>query len=114
MRKMREFVLMLQQFPDRFQAVRFFHLNNASWDVDSASLFFCTRLLDFPRKAYPTMPARVEYELTRLGRSLLVPIKQLGECATQNRQRIQAARDANDTQKTKNRKLSSDLHVRSR
>jgi DNA-binding HxlR family transcriptional regulator len=53
------------------------------------------------RKAYPTIPPRVEYELTRLGRSLLVPIKQLGEWATQNRQRIQAARDAYDTQKPK-------------
>jgi DNA-binding HxlR family transcriptional regulator len=45
------------------------------------------------RTAYPTIPPRVEYELTRLGRSLLIPIKQLGDWASQNRERIQAARE---------------------
>ena len=45
------------------------------------------------RTVYPAIPPRVEYELTRLGRSLLVPITQLGDWAAQNRERIQAARD---------------------
>ncbi len=55
------------------------------------------------RTVYPTIPPRVEYELTRLGRSLLVPITQLGDWAAQNRERIQAARDRYDAQNSKNR-----------
>lgn len=48
------------------------------------------------RTAYPTIPPRVEYELTQLGRSLLKPITQLGEWAGKNRERIQSARDKYD------------------
>jgi DNA-binding HxlR family transcriptional regulator len=48
------------------------------------------------RTVYPAVPPRVEYELTRLGRSLLVPITQLGDWAAQNREKIQAARDSYD------------------
>jgi DNA-binding HxlR family transcriptional regulator len=54
------------------------------------------------RTAYPTIPPRVEYELTKLGRSLLNPIKELGDWAGQNRERIQIARNRYDAQKTKN------------
>jgi DNA-binding HxlR family transcriptional regulator len=53
------------------------------------------------RTAYPTIPPRVEYELTRLGRSLLIPIKQLGDWAAQNRERIQAAREKYAAQSAK-------------
>lgn len=48
------------------------------------------------RTVYPTIPPRVEYQLTRLGRSLLVPIRSLGDWAAKNRERIQAARDKYD------------------
>jgi DNA-binding HxlR family transcriptional regulator len=54
------------------------------------------------RTAYPTIPPRVEYELTRLGRSLLKPIRQLGDWAGQNRERIQIARNRYDAHKPKN------------
>jgi DNA-binding HxlR family transcriptional regulator len=50
------------------------------------------------RTVYPTIPPRVEYELTKLGRSLLVPITGLGKWAAQNRERIQVAREKYDTQ----------------
>jgi DNA-binding HxlR family transcriptional regulator len=53
------------------------------------------------RTVYPTIPPRVEYALTKLGRSLLVPIRQLGDWAAQNRQRIQSARERYDTQISK-------------
>jgi DNA-binding HxlR family transcriptional regulator len=53
------------------------------------------------RTVYPTIPPRVDYELTRLGRSLLDPIKQLGAWASQNRERMQAARETYDTRRTK-------------
>jgi len=54
------------------------------------------------RTVYPTIPPRVEYELTKLGRSLLTPITGLGKWAGQNRERIQIARDRYDKQKVKN------------
>jgi DNA-binding HxlR family transcriptional regulator len=55
------------------------------------------------RTMYPTIPPRVEYELTKLGRSLLIPITGLGAWAAQNRERIQAARERYDVQNVKNR-----------
>jgi len=48
------------------------------------------------RKVYPTIPPRVEYKLTELGRDLLVPIHALVDWADKNRARIQAARDRFD------------------
>jgi len=50
------------------------------------------------RTVFPTVPPRVEYELTKLGRSLLEPIRGLGDWAARNRQRIQAARGQYDAQ----------------
>lgn len=47
---------------------------------------FCTR------SVFATVPPRVEYELTALGRDLLVPVKALGDWAVANRERIDAAR----------------------
>jgi DNA-binding HxlR family transcriptional regulator len=44
------------------------------------------------RTVYPSVPPRVEYELTRLGRSLLEPVSGLGTWARQNRAAIQEAR----------------------
>jgi DNA-binding HxlR family transcriptional regulator len=58
------------------------------------------------RTVYPTIPPRVEYELTKLGRSLLVPITGLGKWAGQNRERIQVAREKYDTQNSKDRARS--------
>jgi DNA-binding HxlR family transcriptional regulator len=53
------------------------------------------------RTVYPTIPPRVEYELTKLGRSLLNPIRELGDWAGQNREKIQMARNRYDAQKPK-------------
>ncbi|WP_416208057.1 winged helix-turn-helix transcriptional regulator [Chelativorans sp. M5D2P16] len=50
------------------------------------------------RTIYPTIPPRVEYELTDLGRELLVPVKALAEWVTANRERIEAARARFDRQ----------------
>jgi DNA-binding HxlR family transcriptional regulator len=53
------------------------------------------------RTAYPIIPPRVDYELTKLGRSLLVPITGLSDWASQNRKRIQTARERYDVQNSK-------------
>lgn len=47
---------------------------------------FCTRTV------FPTVPPRVDYELTKLGRDLLVPVRTLVDWAVTNRQRLEAAR----------------------
>jgi DNA-binding HxlR family transcriptional regulator len=44
------------------------------------------------RTVFPTIPPKVEYELTRLGRSLLEPVSGIGLWARQNRSAIQDAR----------------------
>jgi DNA-binding HxlR family transcriptional regulator len=44
------------------------------------------------RTVFPTVPPRVDYELTRLGRSLLEPVSGIGLWARQNRETIQEAR----------------------
>src|SRR5688500_10599615 len=44
------------------------------------------------RTVYPTIPPRVDYELTALGRSLLEPVSGLGLWARQNRPAIADAR----------------------
>jgi DNA-binding HxlR family transcriptional regulator len=48
------------------------------------------------RTVYPTIPPRVEYQLTKLGRSLLLPISGLESWARRNRQSIQDARENYD------------------
>jgi DNA-binding HxlR family transcriptional regulator len=49
------------------------------------------------RTVFPTIPPKVEYELTALGRSLLVPVSGIGLWARQNRAAIQQARQRFDT-----------------
>ena len=40
----------------------------------------------------PTIPPRVDYELTDLGRDLLVPVAELAQWAVRNKERVEAAR----------------------
>jgi DNA-binding HxlR family transcriptional regulator len=44
------------------------------------------------RTVYPTIPPRVDYELTELGHELLQPVQALGEWARKNTGRVNAAR----------------------
>ena len=49
------------------------------------------------RTVFPTIPPRVDYELTMLGRSLLEPVSGIGLWARQNRAAIHEARLRFDT-----------------
>jgi DNA-binding HxlR family transcriptional regulator len=49
------------------------------------------------RTVYPTIPPRVDYELTELGRELLVPVRALGAWARENMDRINDARQRFDS-----------------
>jgi DNA-binding HxlR family transcriptional regulator len=51
------------------------------------------------RTVFPTIPPRVDYELTKLGHSLLEPVSRLGLWARQNRAAIQDARGRFDAAK---------------
>jgi DNA-binding HxlR family transcriptional regulator len=44
------------------------------------------------RTVHPTIPPRVDYELTELGRDLLIPVKVLTTWAQENQARVEAAR----------------------
>ena len=50
------------------------------------------------RTVTPTIPPRVDYALTDLGRSLLAPVSALGEWAIANRAVVEASRHAFDAQ----------------
>ena len=54
------------------------------------------------RTVFPTIPPRVDYELTALGRDLLVPVSALGDWAIRNQPKIARAREQFDgaTKKT--------------
>jgi DNA-binding HxlR family transcriptional regulator len=48
------------------------------------------------RTLFPTVPPRVDYALTPLGKDLLVPVAALADWAEAHREKIQAARDRFD------------------
>ena len=49
------------------------------------------------RTVFPTIPPRVDYELTDLGRDLLVPVRALGDWANRHEARVVDARIRYDT-----------------
>ena len=48
------------------------------------------------RTVFPTIPPRVDYELTPLGRDLLEPVSALGDWAIRNQPKIARAREQFD------------------
>lgn len=48
------------------------------------------------RTVYPTVPPRVDYALTDLGRTLLEPVAAIAAWATENREAVRAARSRHD------------------
>jgi DNA-binding HxlR family transcriptional regulator len=51
------------------------------------------------RTVFPTIPPRVDYELTDLGRGLSLPVQALGEWAKSHQDQIEAARSRFDKRK---------------
>ncbi len=76
--------------------MRFSELRRAIDGISQKMLTTTLRILErdgfCTRKVFPTVPPRVEYKLTALGRDLLVPVKALGDWAIANRERVDAAR----------------------
>jgi DNA-binding HxlR family transcriptional regulator len=84
-------VSMLGDGPKRFNELR-----RGLGSISQRMLTLTLRALErdglLTRTVYPTIPPRVEYQLTNLGHSLLDPVSQLGEWARENRAAIQDAR----------------------
>src|SRR6476469_4141702 len=72
---------------------RFNELRRALGSISQRMLTLTLRALErdglVTRTVYPTVPPRVDYELTRLGHSLLEPVSSLSLGARQNRSAIE-------------------------
>ncbi len=75
---------------------RFSEIRRALGSISQRMLTLTLRGLErdglVTRTVFPTIPPRVDYELTKLGRSLLKPVNGLGLWARQNRAAIEDAR----------------------
>jgi DNA-binding HxlR family transcriptional regulator len=84
-------VVLLKDGPQRFSELR-----RAIEGISQRMLTLTVRGLErdglVTRTIYPTIPPRVDYELTRLGETLLEPVAALADWAEENRTEIQAAR----------------------
>jgi DNA-binding HxlR family transcriptional regulator len=81
---------------------RFGELRRALGSISQRMLTLTLRGLErdglVTRTVFPTVPPRVEYELTKLGHSLLKPVNGLGLWARENRAAIETARKRFDAQ----------------
>lgn len=80
--------------------MRFNELRHAVGGISQKMLTTTLRNLErdgfVTRTVFPTIPPRVDYELTGLGRELLTPVMALGDWARANIDRINNARDRFD------------------
>ena len=99
-------VSMLGDGPKRFNELR-----RGLGSISQRMLTLTLRALErdglLTRTVYPTIPPRVDYALTKLGRSLLDPVSELGLWARQNRAAIQEARRKFDAAPAKVEALKS-------
>jgi DNA-binding HxlR family transcriptional regulator len=79
---------------------RFSEIRRALGSISQKMLTTTLRLLErdglVTRTVYPTVPPRVEYELTTLGRDLLSPVNALADWALKNAERVERAQAAFD------------------
>lgn len=84
-------VSLLSDGPMRFNEIR-----RAVGSISQRMLTLTLRGLErdglVTRTVYPTIPPRVDYELTELGRTLICILKPLGDWAVENRQTVEKAR----------------------
>lgn len=84
--------------------MRFTELRSAVGGISQKMLTSTLRGLErdgfVTRTVHPTVPPRVDYELTELGRELLQPVNALGEWARKNVARVHEARIRFDAKAT--------------
>jgi DNA-binding HxlR family transcriptional regulator len=88
-------VVMLGDGPKRFNELR-----RSIGGISQRMLTLTLRALErdglVTRTVFPTIPPRVDYALTELGRSLLTPVGALSAWALENQSRIRQAREQFD------------------
>jgi len=89
-------IMLLQDGPRRFNELKRM-INGISQRMLTLTLRGLERDGLVTRTIYPTIPPRVDYALTDLGRSLAQPVKALGEWAFDNMTDIEQARQTFDT-----------------
>jgi DNA-binding HxlR family transcriptional regulator len=81
-------------------SMRFNELRRAIGGISQRMLTLTLRGLErdglVTRTVFPTIPPRVDYALTSLGRDLLEPVSALGDWATRNQAKIARAREKFD------------------
>ena len=86
-------------------ARRFNELRKALGSISQRMLTLTLRALErdglVTRTVFPTIPPRVDYELTKLGRSLLEPVRELELWARRNRTAMDTARSRFDAARGK-------------
>src|ERR1051325_783084 len=91
-------IMMLDDGPKRFN-----ELNRMIGGISQRMLTLTLRGLErdglITRTVFPTIPPRVDYELTDLGRGLSKPVQALGQWAKDHQDRIEAARSRFDKRK---------------
>jgi DNA-binding HxlR family transcriptional regulator len=90
-------VSLLGNGPLRFSALRRM-IDGISQKMLTTTLRSLERDGFVTRTVFPTTPPQVEYELTALGRDLLVPVVALADWARKNQARMDAARREFDAQ----------------
>ncbi|WP_315775215.1 MULTISPECIES: helix-turn-helix domain-containing protein [unclassified Bradyrhizobium] len=91
-------IMMLQDGPKRFN-----ELKRLVGGISQRMLTLTLRGLErdglVTRTVFPTIPPRVDYELTDLGRGLSQPVQALGHWAIQHQEQIERARTHFDARK---------------
>ena len=91
-------VLVVSRLGER--PLRFNELRRSIGGISQRMLTLTLRGLErdglLTRTVFPTIPPRVDYALTQLGRDLLNPVSALGEWATRNQTKIARAREKFD------------------
>src|SRR5438309_11688195 len=93
-------IMMLSGGPKRFNELKRM-INGISQRMLTLTLRGLERDGLITRTIFPTIPPRVDYELTDLGRGLQQPVKALGQWAFEHQPEIQGAREKFDARSEK-------------
>lgn len=104
-------IVSLKDGPMRFTELKRL-INTVSQKMLTTTLRGLERDGFITRTVTPTIPPRVDYELTKLGRDVLVPLDALGRFAIERRKDVEDARERFDCSDTKGKSASNAIPKR--